>query len=188
MLKTCILSNNSNMPIVLRWEITLFIFVCYFLDFLFSDTRRDLCFMKYERGVCQEPSHMLATKSQCCCMVDSVDAPGIAWGPQCEPCPSVRDPKYKELCPHGPGVDHDGGGCTEFILLLCSRFYSKFYLTKRVDGNCVIIYIKFPYSQIYLLTSGLQYVSDRRVKKDPFNESCKVLCTGKHNIIYEYMN
>ena len=22
----------------------------------------------------------------------------------------MRDPKYKELCPHGPGMDHDGGG------------------------------------------------------------------------------
>ena len=74
------------------------------------DTHRDLCFMKYQRGTCSEPSTLLATKSQCCCMVDSMDAPGIAWGAQCEPCPSMRDSQYKILCPNGPGMDHDGGG------------------------------------------------------------------------------
>ena len=39
-----------------------------------------------------------------------MDAPGIAWGAQCEPCPSMRDSQYKILCPNGPGMDHDGGG------------------------------------------------------------------------------
>lgn len=76
----------------------------------FSDTKKDLCFMEYRRGVCSSPSGMLATKSQCCCMIDSMNASGIAWGRECEPCPSMSDPGYKELCPNGPGIDHNGGG------------------------------------------------------------------------------
>lgn len=66
--------------------------------------------MQYSHGQCSSPSGMLATKSQCCCMVDSMDPPGIAWGRDCERCLSMSDPGYKILCPNGPGTDHNGGG------------------------------------------------------------------------------
>ena len=74
-----------------------------------TDTKQDLCYMMYRNGQCSKPSRILATKSQCCCMVDTMDAPGIAWGAMCEPCPSMADPKYKELCPNGKYIDFNGG-------------------------------------------------------------------------------
>lgn len=76
----------------------------------FPDTKKDQCFMQYRRGRCSRPSRMLTTKSQCCCTVDKMEPPGIAWGASCEPCPSMAEPLYKILCPKGPGIDRNGGG------------------------------------------------------------------------------
>ncbi|WAR00910.1 FBN1-like protein [Mya arenaria] len=81
------------------------------------DTRKDLCFLHYSRGVCSSPSPMIVTKSTCCCMVDSMDAPGIAWGAGCEPCPSMADLEFKTLCKHGSGTDFNGGSINHCALM-----------------------------------------------------------------------
>ncbi|XP_052281301.1 fibrillin-2-like [Dreissena polymorpha] len=81
------------------------------------DRRKDSCFLRYSRGQCSNPSPMLVTKSTCCCMVDSMEAPGIAWGVACEPCPSMSDPEFKTLCKHGSGTDHDGGAINHCALM-----------------------------------------------------------------------
>ncbi|KAL4228223.1 Fibrillin-1 [Mactra antiquata] len=81
------------------------------------DTRRDQCFMNYVRGRCTRPSRMLTTKSQCCCMVDKMEAAGLAWGSSCERCPTMAEPQYKILCPKGPGMDMNGGGINQCDIL-----------------------------------------------------------------------
>ena len=98
------------------------------------DTRRDLCFMQYRQNQCSSPSRMLVTKSMCCCSVDSMDAPGIAWGRECEPCPSMSDPNFKILCPHGPGIDHNGGGTRGFCTTPCTiyRIYNELSFENNV--------------------------------------------------------
>ncbi|KAL3865813.1 hypothetical protein ACJMK2_043163, partial [Sinanodonta woodiana] len=81
------------------------------------DTRRDLCYMDYRNGVCGSPSRVLVTKSTCCCTVDSMEAVGIAWGRDCEPCPSMSDTQYKVLCPHGPDRDHNGKDINQCVVM-----------------------------------------------------------------------
>ncbi|XP_059151338.1 fibrillin-1-like isoform X1 [Physella acuta] len=76
------------------------------------DVRRGLCYPDVQEGRCINPLSRIVSKSGCCC---SLTAPGqkYAWGQACEPCPSMEDPQYIQLCPNGPGKDHDGKDINE---------------------------------------------------------------------------
>ncbi|XP_041363896.1 fibrillin-2-like [Gigantopelta aegis] len=73
------------------------------------DTRRDMCYPEVRRGRCLNPYAVLVTKSTCCCGL--TDA--MAWGHECELCPSMSEPAFRELCVHGKGTDHDGKDINE---------------------------------------------------------------------------
>ena len=75
-----------------------------------TETRKGLCFTNVRNGQCVNPSGMLATKSSCCCSMNSKEAAGEAWGSPCEICPSMSAPEYIKLCPHGPGKEYNGHG------------------------------------------------------------------------------
>lgn len=75
-----------------------------------TDTKRDLCFTSIRDGQCFNPSNQVVTKSICCCTQDEKQAVGVGWGSPCMPCPRMETLEYKRLCPHGPGMDLNGGG------------------------------------------------------------------------------
>uniref|UniRef100_A0A8C4QY15 Uncharacterized protein n=1 Tax=Eptatretus burgeri TaxID=7764 RepID=A0A8C4QY15_EPTBU len=63
------------------------------------DGRAGFCFVEVIQNLCQMASSNQhnVTKSECCC-----DG-GRGWGPQCDLCPLPGIPRYRKLCPHGPG-------------------------------------------------------------------------------------
>ncbi|XP_071115970.1 fibrillin-2-like [Haliotis cracherodii] len=73
------------------------------------DTRRNMCYPEVRNGRCLNPYSVLVTKSMCCCGL----AGSLAWGQNCERCPTMMDPGFIKLCTHGKGRDHDGKNINE---------------------------------------------------------------------------
>lgn len=73
-----------------------------------SDSKKDLCYSEWRDGQCLMPSSRPMAKSDCCC----VGFPGqrAGWGTPCQPCPMHGSLEYNILCPHGPGMNHNGDG------------------------------------------------------------------------------
>ncbi|KAJ8304383.1 hypothetical protein KUTeg_017966 [Tegillarca granosa] len=79
----------------------------WFLLPIEKNTRKERCYMQYRRGRCLEPLSMLLSKSMCCCMDTETSGPVKGWGIMCEPCPSVGDQEYLQLC-RDKGIDSGG--------------------------------------------------------------------------------
>lgn len=78
------------------------------------DTRKDYCYASYKNGECSLQSALLTTRSACCCSIRGAMTP--AWGRSCIPCPVPSSVEYSNLCPNGPGVDHDREDINECIV------------------------------------------------------------------------
>ncbi|XP_014244418.1 fibrillin-2-like [Cimex lectularius] len=66
------------------------------------DKRESRCYQQVDGGTygkptCTKDMGQIVTKATCCCSI------GKGWGPNCELCPTVNSPAYRDLCPGGSG-------------------------------------------------------------------------------------
>ncbi|RXG52390.1 Fibrillin-2 [Armadillidium vulgare] len=76
------------------------------------DTKLDYCYAVYRDGQCSNPSTTPTTKSACCCCSVILGQP-MGWGIPCQACPQPGSKEFSHLCPHGPGITHEGDDINE---------------------------------------------------------------------------
>lgn len=75
-----------------------------------TDSRVGFCYRHLLNGRCtnhggagEVVAHKAVTKADCCCSM------AAAWGPQCQPCPSLSSDAFRQLCLES-GYTIDGQG------------------------------------------------------------------------------
>ncbi|MCL4121103.1 UNVERIFIED_CONTAM: hypothetical protein GTU68_033750, partial [Idotea baltica] len=76
------------------------------------DTKLDFCYAMFRDGQCSNPSTTPTTKSACCCCSVILGQP-MGWGIPCQACPQPGTQEFSSLCPHGPGITHEGDDINE---------------------------------------------------------------------------
>ncbi|RXG67210.1 Heat shock 70 kDa protein [Armadillidium vulgare] len=87
---------------------------------LTSDTKLDYCYAVYRDGQCSNPSTTPTTKSACCCCSVILGQP-MGWGIPCQACPQPGSKEFSHLCPHGPGITHEGDDVKNYISFMFKK-------------------------------------------------------------------